>query len=72
MGFSSFLKSRALLPAGNVVKSSHVGINSCSGSNELDAGYVQPHQIPKRPYLQEEDMPVAFSIPCVTKLEHQR
>ena len=70
MGFSSFLKSRALLPAGNVVKSSHVGINSCSSSNELHARYVQPHQIPKRPYLQEEDMPVAFCRSC--HVSHQK
>ena len=43
-GLTSILKSRALLPAGKVVKSSRMGINSCSNSNELGAQHVQPHQ----------------------------
>ena len=34
-------------------------LNGCSSSNELGARYVQPHQKPRRPYLQEEDMPDA-------------
>ena len=34
-----------------VVKSSHMGINGTSSSNELDAQDVQPHQKPKWPHL---------------------
>ena len=41
-GFSSCPSNRALLPAGNVVKSSRMGINSYSGSSELNARYVLP------------------------------
>ena len=54
---------------GTVVQSSHMGINSYASSNELGAQYVQPHQIPKRPYLQEEDMPVAFIVTCHVVVE---
>ena len=43
-GLSSILGSRALLPTGTVVNSSHMGINSVSSSIELDARNVQPHQ----------------------------
>ena len=39
-GFSSFLKGRALLPQGDGSRSCHVGINSCSNSNELGAQHV--------------------------------
>ena len=44
----SCLCSRALLPAGNVVKSGHMGTNSCSGSSELSARNLQLHQIYQR------------------------
>jgi hypothetical protein len=36
-----------------------MGINGYSSSIELGAQNVQPHQIPKRPYLLEKDMPIA-------------
>ena len=53
MGFSSILKSRALLPQGDGSRSSHMDWNSCSSSDELGARYVQPHQNTiKRPHLQ--------------------
>ena len=54
---------------GTVVKSSHMGINSCSSSSKLDAQYVQPHQKPKWPHLQERDMPVAFCRSCHVALQ---
>ena len=41
-----------------------IGIKRLSSSNELGAQYVWPHQIPKRPHLQEEDMPFAFICSC--------
>ena len=44
-----------------VVKSCPNGIKRLSNSIELGAQYVSPHQIPKRPHLQEKDMPVALS-----------
>ena len=60
MGFSSNLKSGALFPRRDGSRSTHKwALNSCSSSNELGARYVQPHQKPRRPYLQEEDMPDA-------------
>ena len=43
-GLSSTLDNRALFPKGTEVKSSHMGINGFSSSNELDARYVQLHQ----------------------------
>ena len=57
-------RGRALLPSGNVVRSRPKALNSCTSSNELDAQYVWPHQKPKRPHLQEKDMPVAFCRSC--------
>ena len=66
--FSLNLKSRALLSRRDGSRSHHMDTKRL-----FNAQNVWPHQIPKRPYLQEEDMPVAFSIPRhVAKLEHQR
>ena len=41
-----------------------IGIKRLSSSSELGAQHVSPHQIPKRPHLQEKDMPVAFICAC--------
>ena len=41
-----------------------IGIKRLSSSSELGAQHVSPHQIPKRPHLQEKDMPVAFICSC--------
>ena len=52
----------------------HKGIKRLSSSNELGAQHVSPHQKPKRPHLQEKDMPVAFICSChvsCQKLEMQ-
>jgi len=50
---------------GTVVGQPHEwALNSCSNSNEVGAQNGQPHQIPKKPYLQEKDMPVASGTPC--------
>ena len=43
-GFSSLLSNRALLPKRDRSRSSHMGINGCSSSNELSAQHVWPHQ----------------------------
>ena len=51
---------------------SHEGIKRLSNSNELDAQYVSPHQIPKRPHLQEKDMPVAFCRECHVELQMRK
>ena len=47
-----------------MVRSRPKAFNSCTSSKELDAQYVWPHQKPKRPHLQEKDMPVAFCRSC--------
>ena len=41
-----------------------IGIKQLSKSSELGAQHVSPHQKPKRPHLQEKDMPVAFICSC--------
>jgi hypothetical protein len=46
------------------VQVSHKRHKRLSSSNELGAQYVSPHQKPKRPHLQEKDMPVAFICSC--------
>ena len=43
-GLSSLLSNRALLPKWQRGRSSHMGINGCSSSNELDARHVKLHQ----------------------------
>ena len=50
--------------AGTVVKSCPNWHKRLSSSSELGAQHVSPHQIPKRPHLQEKDMPVAFISSC--------
>ena len=50
--------------AGTVVKSCPNWHKRLLSSNELGAQHVSPHQIPKRPHLQEKDMPVAFICSC--------
>jgi hypothetical protein len=69
-------KRSCVIPSnGIVVDQATWALNSCSDSDELSAQHVLPHQIPKRPYLQEEDMPVAFCRSChvsLQKLELQR
>ena len=63
---------------GTVVRSATRAYNSYTSytsSSELGAQYVQPHQKPKRPHLQEKDMPVAFCRTChvvVQKLKLQQ
>ena len=67
------LKSRAIIPCtGTVVKSCRNGIKQLPSSNELDAQYVSPHQKPKRPHLQEKDMPVAFCRECHVELQMRK
>ena len=66
-------KGRAIIPCtGTVVKSCRNGIKQLPSSNELDAQYVSPHQIPKRPHLQEKDMPVAFCRECHVELQMRK
>ena len=50
--------------SGTVVKSCPNWHKRLSSSSELGAQHVSPHQIPKRPHLQEKDMPVAFICSC--------
>jgi hypothetical protein len=53
-GLNSLLSNRALLPKWQRGRSSHMGINGCSSSNELDARHVKLHQTTvkrKRPNL---------------------
>ena len=67
------LKSRAIVPCtGTVVKSCRNGIKQLPSSIELDAQYVSPHQKPKRPHLQEKDMPVAFCRECHVELQMRK
>ena len=49
-------------------ESSHMGINGCSSTTELDAQYAQPHEKPKWLHLQEKDMPVACCCTCHVEL----
>ena len=65
MGPSSILEGRASLPEGTVVGHTTWALSGRSSSNELDAQDVWPHQIPKRPNLQEEDMLVASWTCCI-------
>ena len=55
---------RAIVPQQARVQVSPEGIKRLSGSSELGAQHVSPHQKPKRPHLQEKDMPVAFICSC--------
>ena len=48
------------------------GHKRLTSSIELDAQYVSPHQVPKRPHLQEEDMPVAFCRECHVELQMRK
>ena len=50
--------------SGTVVKSCPNWHKRLSSSSEFGAQYVWPHQKPKWPHLQEEDMPVAFCRSC--------
>ena len=50
--------------SGTVVKSCPNWHKRLSSSSELGAQHVSPHQKPKRPHLQEKDMPVACCLPC--------
>ena len=50
--------------SGTVVKSCPNWHKRLSSSSELGAQHVSPHQKPKRPHLQEKDMPVAFCLSC--------
>ena len=62
-------KGRAIIPCtGTVVKSCPNWHKTAFSSSELGAQHVSPHQIPKRPYLQEKDMPVACSRMCHVEL----
>ena len=61
-------RGRAIVPQQARVQVSHKGIKRLSDSIELGAQYVWPHQIPKRPHLQEKDMPVACSRTCHVEL----
>jgi len=63
-------KGRALFPCRDGSQVSHKGIKRLdyTSSNELGAQYVQPHQKPKRPHLQEENMPVACCRTCHVEL----
>ena len=63
---------RAIVPQQARVPVSHKGIKRLTSSTELDAQYVSPHQIPKRPHLQEEDMPVAFCRECHVELQMRK
>ena len=63
---------RAIVPQQARVPVSHKGIKRLSSSIELDAQYVSPHQIPKRPHLQEKDMPVAFCRECHVELQMRK
>ena len=66
---------RAIVPQQARVQVSHKGMKRLSSSIELGAQYVSPHQKPKRPHLQEKDMPVAFICSChvsCQKLKLQR
>jgi len=60
---------RAIVPQQARVPVSHKGIKRLTGSNELGAQHVSPHQIPKRPHLQEKDMPVACCLTCHVELQ---
>ena len=55
---------RAIVPQQARVQVSPEGIKRLSSSSELGAQHVSPHQKPKRPHLQEKDMPVAFICSC--------
>ena len=56
----NYLKVVRYSLSGTVVKSCPNWHKRLSSSSELGAQHVSPHQIPKRPHLQEKDMPVAF------------
>ena len=60
----SYLKVVRYSLSGTVVKSCPNWHKWLSSSSELGAQHVSPHQIPKRPHLQEKDMPVAFICSC--------
>ena len=69
----NYLQNRAIIPCtGTVVKSCRNGIKQLSSSNELDAQNFSPHQKPKRPHLQEKDMPVAFCRECHVELQMRK
>ena len=75
-GLSSLLSNRALLPKWERGRSSHMGINGCSSSNELDARHVKFHQTTvkrKRPNLKACTY-LKHSSCCMwhRKLEHRR
>ena len=55
--------------SGTVVKSCPNWHKRLSSSIELGAQHVSPHQKPKWPHLQEEDMPVAFCRTCHVELQ---
>ena len=63
---------RAIVPQQARVPVSHEGIKQLPGSNELGAQNVSPHQKPKRPHLQEKDMPVAFCRECHVELQKRK
>ena len=46
-------KETCVFPKRDRSRSSHMDWNSCSSSNEIDAQNVWPHQIPKRPHVQD-------------------
>ena len=58
----NYLKVVRYSLSGTVVKSCPNWHKRLSSSSELGAQHVSPHQIPKRPHLQEKDMPVAFCL----------
>ena len=61
----NFLNVVRLFPAPGPWSSlAPIGIKRLSSSSELGAQHVSPHQKPKRPHLQEEDMPVACCLAC--------
>ena len=55
--------------SGTVVKSCPNWHKRLSSSIELGAQHVSPHQKPKWPHLQEDDMPVAFCRTCHVELQ---
>ena len=55
--------------SGTVVKSCPNWHKRLSSSIELGAQHVSPHQKPKWPHLQEEDVPVAFCRTCHVELQ---
>ena len=63
-------RSRALSHSRHVVNSCPSWHKRLSSSNELGAQYVSPHRKPKRPHLQEKDMPVACCRTCHVELQN--